>query len=420
MTQTEPTRLIPNLGAEEGARWSALHGHPAVATTTHLWRLLFSQPNSLLGLPTPPPGDWPEALGAQPPGPAFDWLPPGSTSAWLADEGAHAVARDEGRALDAPEADCVMRIHDKAHAVRSAETLGFVPRCLRGLSRVFDPEDLRESERCLREIVDAIEAWPDWAGGAFTLKPRLGSSGRGRVGGKASDLAAVDLVGALPRLAARGGAILEPWLERTTDLSVVLHLARPGSADGPGVTLLGALEQWLTPSGVCLGHLGELDSRGRVFSGSQHEEDMREAAVAIAADAHDRGYFGPLGVDGFAFRVTLPGESSARDVLRPIVEANARFTVGTIATGLVRRALAQVKRSIGIEPGERRAFLLALDLPTGFDSWADFDGVLPGPHLCIALAGSNGTARPALVFAPSIDALRSALRRDRSAAAASA
>jgi hypothetical protein len=383
-----------------------------VATTTHLWRLLFSQPNRLLGLAAPPQGSWPQALGAVPQGPAFDWLPPGSTTAWLADEGAHGIAREAGTALDAPPADCVLRLHDKAHAVRAAEALGFVPRGLRGLPHILEPGALSNGEQCLREIAGALDAWPDWTDGAFTLKPRQGTSGRGRVGGNLSQLATADLAGALPRLAARGGAILEPWLERTVDLSVVLHVARPGSTDGPGITLLGALEQWVTPSGVCLGHLGEVDSRGRVFSGSRYEEDMREAAVAMACDARDRGYFGALGVDGFAFRVTAPGESSSREVLRPIVELNARFTVGTIATGLVRRALAHVKRSIGVEPDERRAFLLALDLPTGSASWAELADALPAPHVCIELAAGDIRAQPALVFAPSIDALRSALRRD--------
>ena len=55
-------------------------------------------------------------------------------------------------------------------------------------------------------------------------------------------------------MARAGGAILEPWLERLADLSAQLHIGQDGA-----VTLLGTLEIVSTPSGVPLGHRGELE-----------------------------------------------------------------------------------------------------------------------------------------------------------------
>jgi hypothetical protein len=51
--------------------------------------------------------------------------------------------------------------------------------------------------------------------------------------------------------------------------------------------------------------------------------------------------------------------------LRPIVEFNARFTLGIIAIGLLRRALAEIRRELSLDPGGLRAFLFRLDAPSG-------------------------------------------------------
>jgi hypothetical protein len=430
--------LIPNLGAEEGAGWPAFAAEPAVATTARLWRLLFGAPSSLI-MPTSADGSrahesagpaasseagdegWPTSLGTRPDAPVFAWLAGTGATPWLSDAGARTCAEANGLALNAAAPDVVARVHDKAFAVREAETEGYVPRCLRSLCRVYEPDELARPDRLVADLEACIRSWPAWTGGHFTLKPRFGSSGRGRVAGRGPGVDTPSLRGALTRLAARGGAILEPWLDRSIDLSVLLHIGGEPGVDEPGsaatVTLLGSLEQLLTPSGLYLGHLGELDSHGRVFSGSSFDEDAREAAAALVGRAVAAGYHGPCGVDGFSFQLPAGapnGEAGeAREIFRPIVELNARFTAGHIALGLVRRALSHVRGPLGLEPGNRRAFLFALDLPRAFESWNDAAQDLGPGSVLVPLWREGDPDRPALLFAQTLGALHAAIRSER-------
>jgi hypothetical protein len=94
-----------------------------------------------------------------------------------------------------------------------------------------------------------------------------------------------------------------------------------------------------------------------VSSGSAHDEALREAAVAVAQAALAEGFSGPCGVDAFAF---FAGDGQE---LRAVVEFNARFTTGTIACGLLRRALPELVRRTGLASDRPRAFRLELEAP---------------------------------------------------------
>ncbi|NNL67217.1 MAG: hypothetical protein HKP30_13300 [Myxococcales bacterium] len=256
---------------------------------------------------------------------------------------------------------------------------GLVPPVLRGRIDELEPEALRAADAA--DAIDArLAAWPAWARARFTLKPRIGSSARGRVAGADGRVDRETLGAALARLAERGGALLEPWLERRADFSVQLHVA------SEGVTVLASLEQEVAPSGVFLGHRGEIDSRGRIFSGHPAEESLREAAAGVAVAARERGYVGPCGVDGFSFREPETGA----EALRPVVELNARFTAGTVTAGLIRRALPHVKRALGLGPGERLRFRFRLQ-----------DAEPPAPSdrgFRVGFGPADGPAAPSLVF----------------------
>ena len=171
------------------------------------------------------------------------------------------------------------------------------------------------------------------------------------------DLSSV--AGALPRLAERGGAVLEPWLDRVRDLSAQLWVEPRGS-----VRLLGTLELLVSPSGVYCGHRGSVDNKGRVTSLCPEDERLREVAAQLAAEAGARGFAGPCGVDAFSFRG--PG---GEHLFRPAVEFNARVTMGTIAVGLLRRALPTLRRALPRDASERRAFHFSLvPPPAGWQS----------------------------------------------------
>jgi len=356
---TSDLELYTNIGAEE-PDWRSFAAQPAVRTLAQLWSQLFE------------------------PEPVFDWLPGTGSVAWLnTTEAAAAVSG----ALYGAAPDVVRHVHDKAFAQQVAKSAGLQPADLRDAMRVFEPHELVDAAQVLREVDAHLGRWPDWLGGRFTLKPRHGTSGRGRVS------AHRDVPGALARLVAQGGAILEPWLERSGDLSTQLYVAPDGQ-----ITIVGTTELRVTRSGVYQGQRGTVDSRGRVASGSLHEAALREAAVAVASEAAAEGFWGPCGLDSLTFR-----GPDGSEVLRPVVEFNARFTAGTVALGLLRRALPQIRSSLGLPPDAPRAFAFALAAPQG--GWPTSEA---GPRL-IPLDPAVGASGPALLVGRDGNELRSAL-----------
>lgn len=420
--------VIPNLGGEEGADGRAYRRQAPVRAAAHLFLLLFGRRARLW--PPPVEGDagrtpiasiasiardtlWPAALGPAPDGPVFDWLGRGEgPTAWYASEEAARFAREILESdLVGPSPDSVAACHDKAFAIEATRNLGLGPRSLIPLHEILSPEELREPDRLLKRLAHALDEWPAWCEGRFTFKPRFGSSGRGRIGGR-DQVDTPSIRGGLPRLADRGGAIFEPWLDRLTDLSVSLLVpeAGVGATSGDSLpTMLGSLEMWTSPSGVYRGHCGEVDSRGRVFSGDPQDESLRADAAAVAAQAQARGFFGPCGIDAFRYRE--PASPTPVERVRPLVEFNARPTMGLVTIGLVRRALPRVREALALTPGDRRGFALtyldrddrdwrerfaeglgddslALDLsaatPARADTDADADASDPRPVLAFA------------------------------------
>ncbi|HEY5658284.1 MAG TPA: hypothetical protein VIY27_10910, partial [Myxococcota bacterium] len=312
---------------------------------------LFAREARWLGEDGPTDPAWPAALGAPAEDAAFAWLRNERQAfAWLNTEAAARAATDARAILAGAPPEVVREVHDKVFAHRACEEQGLVPRALRGLIAVFDAHELESEGEAVERIQGCLNAWPEWTRGAFTLKPRLGGSGRGRVAGRDGRADTRELRDALPRLARQGGALLEPWLNRQRDLSVQLYIAPDGN-----LTLLGTLEQQVSGSGVYRGHSGALDYKARVTSGSAHEDAILEAAVEIARAAHARGFCGPCGVDAFSF------EGPEGLVLRPVVEFNARFTAGTVLLGLLHRVRERAAEPLAIAAGQRRAFRFALD-----------------------------------------------------------
>ena len=243
--------LLPNLGAEEGGDWRRLLREPRVGTAARLWRWLFPAGATVAGEEQPEAPiawqRWPAALETNREAPAFDWLGESSGCVpWLADAAARADPAGAGLAMAGPAAEVVAHVHDKAFAWQAAESVGLVPRSLRGTVRILEPRELEHPEAALDTLRSALDDWPDWTCGRFTLKPRLGTSGRGRIDGRAETLDAASLTAAFPRLARCGGAVLEPWLDRIGDLSAQVRVS-----EEQGVVLMGSLELLTGPSRAC-------------------------------------------------------------------------------------------------------------------------------------------------------------------------
>ncbi len=357
--------LIPNIAAEEGAVWNATRGERTVQALVELWRALFSVEAELLGARVEAsPAPW----WSDPSAGAFAELDDRAAFAWLNTPEAARIAREHRLPLAGAAPEVVAQVHDKAFALEVARREGLAPREFDELPAVYSPRELADDPGAvLQDLETRLAAWPPRLAKRFTLKPRLGSSGRGRTGGSAETLDHAVLRGAFERLAARGGALLEPWVERRNDLSAQLWIGGDGT-----LRLLGTLALLVSPAGVYRGHRGTLDNKGRVTSGLEDDEALREAAAAVSAAARARGYRGPCGVDAFSY-VGVDGGPA----FRPVVEFNARFTVGTVVLGLLRRALPRIRRLLPADAGERRSFWFSLEPPPhgwptiGQDSEAD-------------------------------------------------
>lgn len=407
--------LLPNLGAEEGDDWRAFKEEPLARVAADLWTHLFSRSARVrypAGSPKAPWRSercedlWPAALGPMPEEPVFPWLEESDQpTAWLNTNSLDAAATSAlGQGLSGPSAERIAATHDKAFAVETARELGLVSRALAPLIHVFDGEALRSPDALILKLDELLSDWPEWTGKKFTLKPRLGSSGRGRVAGSQS-AETKSIRGALPRLADRGGAIFEPWLARLTDLSVVLHIPSPVSS-GTLPTVLGSLEMLATASGVFRGHCGEFDSRGRIFSGHRDDETLRADAATVAERASNHGFFGPCGLDAFSYL------ESDREALRGLVEFNARATMGLVTIGLVRRALPRVRDELDLTPGMRRAFLMGFGRSgSGHKDRNQIESICTDTiSIDLSLPGGESGPHPFLIFARDREPLRQAYR----------
>jgi hypothetical protein len=406
---TADVLLIPNFGAEEGAGWGAPAYRPdaevprgpqpareiAQRTATRLWQILFASGSRCLGESgTAADAFWPKEFGIRNPEPIFSQLDVhGCAVAWLNTPAALQFAREAECRLLGAAPEVVYKVHDKAFAHHVSIEEQMLPACLEPCVAVLEPDELHDPDRAIREIEARLAHWPAWTAGRFTLKPRFGTSGRGRVAGNAGRVAEVS--GGFPRLAESGGAMLEPWLKRTCDLSAQLWIGRDRQ-----LVLLGTTELLVEGSGLYRGHRGFLDSRGRVTSGNRYDEALREAAVAVGQAAIAAGYHGPCGVDAFVFEAE-PG----RVELRPVVEFNARFTLGIIAMGLLRRALPRIRQELSLEPGGLRAFLFRLDAPPG--GWPDSTGAQGALLIPLSAEDPRAAVRaePGLLLADDREAL---------------
>jgi hypothetical protein len=377
--------LLPNLGGEEGDDWRRQAAQPAVASAASLWASLFGASAQIDGRPASPHAR-----------PAFDWLPDEAGAlAWWSD--ARAAAELAGQRWHGPPPEVVAQVHDKAFALEHGPT----PAALRGIARSFDPDELADADAALAAVAATLESWPSELREHFCLKPRFGSSGRGRCVGRGETPDTPALRGALPRLARCGGAILEPWLDRSVDLSVAFHIG--DASAGPPLELLGSLSSICTGAGVPRGHRGEVDQRGRVHCGSRFDDALREAGSELALAAFEAGYRGPCGIDAFSYR-----SRDGQEVLRPAVELNARFTMGIAVLGCLRRARQALRAALAIEADMRVAVVVAYQAPDR--DWREFDAEVVLPiEVCPPVDPERGPAILAAHDAERLDPVVAAL-----------
>ena len=114
-----------------------------------------------------------------------------------------------------------------------------------------------------------------------------------------------------------GGLVIEPWLERSADISTSLEIGHDGSISDVTIQL-----QRINRYGGFYGIEAPVDETIQKKWG----EELCEKTTKYAAEAARCGYFGPFGCDSF---IVKTGTNDEKLVFG--IEINARFTMGIFA-----------------------------------------------------------------------------------------
>ena len=124
----------------------------------------------------------------------------------------------------------------------------------------------------------------------------------------------------------RGPLLIEPWVRVTREYTRSAFVSPDGR-----VLISPPCLQATTPEGAWT-----RTERAESGTVSRVDDARLEEAVAAAGTAlAQAGYFGPFGID--AYRHEVPGRGRAREVLNPLSEINARFTMDWV-TGMGARS----------------------------------------------------------------------------------
>ena len=161
----------------------------------------------------------------------------------------------------------------------------------------------------------SVLAQPAEAG--WLVRRTFGAAGRGRRKVHAGDVREEDRAW-LEASLALGPLVIEPWVEVTREYTRSGWVHEDGSLDvaRPCLQSTTRVGAWIETAEARSAELLERD-----------DERLHEAAVAAGRALAARGYFGPFGIDAFRHRVPHRVPGSRADVLNPLSEINARFTM---------------------------------------------------------------------------------------------
>ncbi len=150
----------------------------------------------------------------------------------------------------------------------------------------------------------------------WVVKHRLGVAARERVLGRGPSLGHNAETWCRARFAEGEVLLFEPWLEVIREYGTVMNIADDGA-----IEVFGVSDVQTNGAGTATGYLiGRPPTPERM-------KDLLEIADHVGAALHRAGYHGPCGIDALEHR----------DGWRPILEINARLTVGFLAVAAERR-----------------------------------------------------------------------------------
>jgi hypothetical protein len=149
----------------------------------------------------------------------------------------------------------------------------------------------------------------------WVIKSPFGFAARERVLGRGARLEGAQATWARRQFARGETLIFQPWLERVREYGVTMEIADDGE-----VNLIGISDLQTNGAGTGTGYL-----LGRKID-SERRAELESMARMVGARLFREGYTGPAGVDAL---------EHARG-LHPLLEINARYTMGFVALSIER------------------------------------------------------------------------------------
>ncbi len=169
------------------------------------------------------------------------------------------------------------------------------------------------------------------------VKPNFGSNGRGQLRCRRPD-EWPKLRTRVERLLAGGmPLIVEPWFEKIADISALVNVS------DSNVQILAVHPFFTSPTGQYWGSLisrGEGQGLAQLFHSDRRSVAMamyhaiRQAAAFAGSALQAQGYQGPAAIDNLVIRNNDAAHAHLK--IRPILEINARYSMGRVAHELLR------------------------------------------------------------------------------------
>ncbi|MEM7676142.1 MAG: DUF455 family protein, partial [Myxococcota bacterium] len=146
-------------------------------------------------------------------------------------------------------------------------------------------------------------------------------------------------------LASGRRVLVEPWVDGVANISVLLNVTE-SDVNGAKPIRVPAMPFLTSRSGMYRGHiLGDathalppsLGKKLAYGAAGGFAGRLAELAAYVRTELARRGHRGPAGIDAMVYRPPGTADAPAKWVLQPIVEINARRTMGHIALALRRR-----------------------------------------------------------------------------------
>lgn len=214
-----------------------------------------------------------------------------------------ALGESVGARLPFVSPETVRRVNSKLWSHALEQELGFV---MRGACIAADFAELREA--VARACPGADDKW--------VIKSPFGFAARERVLGRGALLEGAQATWARRQFAKGVKLIFQPWLERVREYGVTFEITTGGEINFNGISDLQT-----NGAGTGTGYL-----LGRRIDSPKRRTELEQLAQVIGKRLFREGYTGPAGVDALEHAGGL----------HPLLEINARYTMGFVALAIER------------------------------------------------------------------------------------